>query len=77
MARKVLRTIAVNSQVVKEFGYQLSKKELTVILNDLSAYKYYDVPMEKFVRMCEAPSVGVFYNKEIMRAGYSSDKISD
>ncbi len=72
-----LRMIPSDSDCVKAFGYQDSKKKLTInFRKDDSVYEYMDVPQTKFLAMCEAPSLGSFFRKEIM-GKFDSDKISD
>ena len=74
---QVLRMVQCESEMIKEFGYQESLKKLTVVMKkDNSVYTYNDVPTTKFFRMCEAESIGEFFNDKI-KGKYSSDKVSD
>ena len=72
-----LRMIPSDSECVKAFGYQDSKKKLTInFRKDDTIYEFLDVPYTKFLSMCEASSLGTFFRKEI-QGKFSSDKISD
>lgn len=75
--KTILRMIPTDSSCVQAFGYKKSEKKLVInFKNDNSLYEFLDFPYTKFLSMCEVPSVGTFFRKEVM-GKYQSDKISD
>lgn len=58
-----MRFVKVESSCVKEVGYE--NKTLYTKFNSDKVYAYVDVPVEKFVDMINANSIGQFINNEI------------
>ena len=75
--KNALRMIPTDSSCIKAFGYKPSEKVLVLnFRSENSVYKFFDFPYTKFLAMCETPSLGTFFRKEI-QGKFSSDKISD
>jgi hypothetical protein len=56
----------VESTAIKSIGYNEDKNILEVeILETGRIYKYFDVPLEKYLDLMEAKSLGEYYNRVI------------
>ncbi len=56
----------VESTAIKSIGYNEDKKLLEVeILETGRIYKYFDVPLEEYMDLLDAKSLGEYYNRVI------------
>ena len=56
----------VESTAIKSIGYNEDKKLLEVeILETGRIYKYFDVPLEEYLDLLDAKSLGEYYNRVI------------
>ncbi|MEJ7821108.1 MAG: KTSC domain-containing protein [Chitinophagaceae bacterium] len=56
----------VESIAIKSIGYNEDKKLLEVeILETGRIYKYFDVPLEEYMDLLDAKSLGEYYNRVI------------
>ena len=54
-----------NSSTLFSASYIEESKVLEVKFNRGAIYRYFDIPKEIFVALCEAESAGSFFNKNI------------
>ncbi len=56
----------VESSAIKSIGYNEDKQILEVqILETGRIYKYFDVPLEEYIDLLDAKSLGEYYNRVI------------
>ncbi len=56
----------VESTAIKSIGYNEDKKLLEIeILDTGRIYKYFDVPLEEYLDLLDAKSLGEYYNRVI------------
>ena len=56
----------VESTAIKSIGYNEDKKLLEIeILETGRIYKYFDVPLEEYLDLLDAKSLGEYYNRVI------------
>lgn len=54
-----------DSSMINKVEYAPSSKTLYVIFNNNSVYGFEEIPPELFDGLCQAPSAGQFFNKQI------------
>ena len=59
-----MRREPVDSSAIKSIGYDEDKEVVEVEIRETGKiYKYYDVPLEDYLALIEADSIGSYYNK--------------
>ena len=59
-----MRREPVDSSAIKSIGYDEDKEVVEVEIRETEKiYKYYNVPLEDYLALIEADSIGNYYNK--------------
>lgn len=54
-----------DSSMINRIEYAPATKTLYIVFNNNSVYGFEEIPQELFSGLCNAPSVGQFFNKTI------------
>lgn len=65
-----------NSSSIKEVGYSVETKVMTILFSSGNAHRYFDVPAEVYQGFWAAESKGKYFGKEI-RSKYKSEKVEE
>lgn len=65
-----MKLVPVDSSAVSAVGYAAREQTLKVIFNSGRVYEYLGVPMDVYIALLHADSVGRAYNDLVLKAGY-------
>jgi hypothetical protein len=72
-----MKTIDVVSSQFKKAAYNDETKELFIVFNNDSIYKYSDVPVEIFEGIDSAESKGSYFIQKVKKGGFAYDKVDE